>query len=56
MQAQIKKLHQQIDGFRDKELKFETYNLKYEALEKSNNDLRHTLDEKERTINKLSAD
>lgn len=56
LQQTVKKLHSQLDAVRDKELKQDSYILKFDQLERNNNDLRATIDEKERVIKRLSND
>lgn len=56
LQQTVKKLHNQLDAVRDKELKQDSYILKFDQLERNNNDLRATIDEKERVIKRLSND
>lgn len=56
LQQTVKKLHNQLDAVRDKELKQDSYILKFDQLERNNNDLRATIDDKERVIKRLSND
>jgi chromosome segregation ATPase len=56
LQQTVKKLHNQLDAVRDKELKYDSYILKFDQLERNNADLRATIDEKERVIKRLSTD